>query len=212
MLVSKLLRSRNVRLLHLSNIPYIVVTFDVLKLEKSIYSNPTYSNINDISTTEEVSKPLISKLFNALKCLNKPDESGAQNTLVASLYKYIVSPSNQASTSFSELTSATLTAVTDYGVVGWEVIEGSLDTTIEEEPDYYIANTQYTIKDTSSNEIALKAKAGQEEQVVGTYSTSGQYTFTAPETGTYKLEVWGAQGGGYNGNGGKGGYSKAIIN
>ena len=37
-------------------------------------------------------------------------------------------------------------------------------------------------------------------------------TFTAPASGTYQLEVWGAQGGTYNGNGGgKGGYSKGEI-
>lgn len=37
--------------------------------------------------------------------------------------------------------------------------------------------------------------------------------FTTPVGGTYKLEVWGAQGGGYsnNGNGGKGGYSLGEV-
>ena len=43
-------------------------------------------------------------------------------------------------------------------------------------------------------------------QVVGTYNyTGGVQSFTAACSGTYKLEVWGAQGGGSNG--GKGGYS-----
>ena len=40
------------------------------------------------------------------------------------------------------------------------------------------------------------------------------YTYTAPATGTYKLEVWGAQGGTYDSNyaeGGKGGYSVGTI-
>lgn len=37
-------------------------------------------------------------------------------------------------------------------------------------------------------------------------------TFTAPDAGTYELEVWGAQGGSYTGgNGGKGGYSKGSV-
>lgn len=36
-------------------------------------------------------------------------------------------------------------------------------------------------------------------------------TWTAPNTGTYRLEVWGAQGGGYL-FGGKGGYSSGTIN
>ena len=38
------------------------------------------------------------------------------------------------------------------------------------------------------------------------------YTFIAPKTGTYKLETWGAQGGGYNNNGGYGGYSTGFLN
>ena len=37
------------------------------------------------------------------------------------------------------------------------------------------------------------------------YTTAGEQTYTIPETGTYKLEVWGAQGGGTNG--GYGAYS-----
>ena len=49
-------------------------------------------------------------------------------------------------------------------------------------------------------------------------STSSPYsTYTAPGTGTYKLEVWGANGGSYNttttidGKGGTGGYSVGTI-
>lgn len=50
--------------------------------------------------------------------------------------------------------------------------------------------------------------------------TGGVQTFTAPYSGTYKLEVWGAQGGSvqdkYNpsivGTGGKGGYSYGSVN
>ena len=38
------------------------------------------------------------------------------------------------------------------------------------------------------------------------------YTFTAPKTGTYKIETWGAQGGGYSNNGGYGGYSTGYLN
>lgn len=40
--------------------------------------------------------------------------------------------------------------------------------------------------------------------------TGEQQIFTAPETGVYKLETWGAQGGGTNG--GFGGYSSGYIN
>jgi len=43
--------------------------------------------------------------------------------------------------------------------------------------------------------------------------TGGEQTFTAPETGVYLLEVWGAQGGFVNNSykGGYGGYSRAKI-
>ena len=42
--------------------------------------------------------------------------------------------------------------------------------------------------------------------------TGGEQTFTAPLTGTYKLETWGAQGGSYSSyHGGYGGYSTGII-
>ena len=43
--------------------------------------------------------------------------------------------------------------------------------------------------------------------------TGGEQTFTAPVTGTYKLETWGAQGGGLGGNTeATGGYSVGSIN
>lgn len=42
--------------------------------------------------------------------------------------------------------------------------------------------------------------------------TSRIQTFTAPYSGTYKLEVWGAQGGTSKGTGGKGGYSYGTVN
>ena len=41
--------------------------------------------------------------------------------------------------------------------------------------------------------------------------TGGGKTFTAPQAGTYKLEVWGAQGGDDTGSGGKGGYATGTI-
>ncbi len=56
------------------------------------------------------------------------------------------------------------------------------------------------------------------EEIVEDYSYTGNYQeFTAPYTGEYKLEVWGAGGGGqhqasYSGIGGLGGYSQGLIN
>ena len=42
--------------------------------------------------------------------------------------------------------------------------------------------------------------------------TGAEQVFTVPQTGTYKIETWGAQGGtGNNDPGGYGGYSKGII-
>ena len=49
-------------------------------------------------------------------------------------------------------------------------------------------------------------------QAPSTSVTEPYYTFTAPQTGTYKLETWGAQGGGDNTYiGGYGGYSTGTI-
>ena len=41
--------------------------------------------------------------------------------------------------------------------------------------------------------------------------TVGVQTYTAPVSGTYKLEVWGAQGGSAYGTGGFGGYSQGLV-
>ncbi len=62
-------------------------------------------------------------------------------------------------------------------------------------------------------------EAGYEGQVEWMFDyTGGEQTFTAPATGTYKLEVWGAQGGGVNDssnstsvNGGFGSYSIGNV-
>ena len=48
--------------------------------------------------------------------------------------------------------------------------------------------------------------SGTERQIAAT-----EQVFTALKTGYYKIESWGAQGGGTNGNGGKGGYTSGII-
>lgn len=46
------------------------------------------------------------------------------------------------------------------------------------------------------------------------WDTYGSYKFVVPETGMYKIELWGAQGGGPTTSilGGKGGYTSGIIN
>lgn len=51
---------------------------------------------------------------------------------------------------------------------------------------------------------------GAKEGTVTNFTyTGGVQSFTAPKKGTYKLEVWGAQGGGQNG--GQGGYSSGYV-
>ena len=47
-----------------------------------------------------------------------------------------------------------------------------------------------------------------------TFSTVGEHTYNVPDSGRYKLEVWGAQGGSYNSSykGGYGGYSSGVVN
>ena len=60
----------------------------------------------------------------------------------------------------------------------------------------------------SSYTVVINKEEGEE-----TYSTPGSTTFTAPATGDYYLQVWGAQGGSYSSSytGGKGGYSYGTI-
>lgn len=69
-------------------------------------------------------------------------------------------------------------------------------------------------KVTISDDTTVSA---QWKQTVYTYGyTGGMQSFTAPETGTYQLEVWGAQGtsnatSGQNGTPGYGGYGKGNV-
>ena len=64
-------------------------------------------------------------------------------------------------------------------------------------------------KNTSSSQSVTSSRPGYYLGWVYTYKGAVE-TFTAPETGTYKLEVWGAEGGyntPYTSHGGLGGYS-----
>ena len=56
----------------------------------------------------------------------------------------------------------------------------------------------------------IKAYGAMKEKEVTNFSFTGNVqSFTAPRKGTYKLEVWGAQGGGKEG--GTGGYSSGLV-
>ena len=68
-------------------------------------------------------------------------------------------------------------------------------------------------KDKTENKYQSDLKKYNDSQTVYEYDYTGEeQTFTAPKSGYYKLETWGAQGGDRgNNNGGKGGYSTGII-
>ena len=84
-------------------------------------------------------------------------------------------------------------------------------------------STSQNIKSVSSKSITCKLKLNKISRTEKAYDgptewafdyTGGEQTFTAPVNGTYKLEVWGAQGGTDSNNyhGGYGGYSSGTMN
>ena len=84
-------------------------------------------------------------------------------------------------------------------------------------------STSQNIKSVSSKSITCKLKLNKISRTEKAYDgpiewaydyTGGEQAFTAPITGTYKLEVWGAQGGTDSNNyhGGYGGYSSGTMN
>ena len=69
--------------------------------------------------------------------------------------------------------------------------------------------TKYKNKNTCSHTTSLLPPLNIFQISLPMHKHTGSVqTFTAPSATTYKLEVWGAQGGG---NGGKGGYSIGNI-
>ena len=69
-----------------------------------------------------------------------------------------------------------------------------------------------TAKDKAGNISSEKTLSVTTKTLVQNFAyTGGQQTFNVPVTGTYKLEVWGAQGGTNTKTGGKGGYSVGTI-
>ncbi len=97
-----------------------------------------------------------------------------------------------------------------------ETLNGTLTVTLDKTSTEEVGE-EYTCK-LEFNAVE-RDEVGYEGQVEWMFDyTGGEQTFTAPATGTYKLEVWGAQGGGVNDssnstsvNGGYGGYSNGII-
>ena len=83
----------------------------------------------------------------------------------------------------------------NYVFTGWEVVSG----------DVSVNNNVIT---TNDSDITLKALWMPSAPFEFAY-TGGEQEFIAKLSGYYKIEAWGAQGGGANG--GKGGYSSGII-
>ena len=87
--------------------------------------------------------------------------------------------------------------------------------------DTYETDTKYygciKLSDNASNigyivSGGITYQPGEEFNEVYSQTSSGEYTYTIPQSGIYKLEVWGAQGGTYsNYLGGYGGYSAGNI-
>ena len=130
-------------------------------------------------------------------------------------------PTVKASVSGKE---ATFTFSDNVGISGYGVNQSNT-----EEPTYVETNNTsvtWTASSAGTYYVWVKDKAGNKSNasfevskssfcayavgdVVGTYDyTGGVQTFTTPCSGTYKLEVWGAQG---STNGGKGGYAAGNI-
>src|SRR5574344_467794 len=71
----------------------------------------------------------------------------------------------------------------------------------------------YSVSDNAGNTSTATRNVYVIKKVKEYAYTGGEQTFTALFTGKYKLEVWGAQGGGNgSGTGGYGGYSSGYIN
>ncbi len=91
-----------------------------------------------------------------------------------------------------------------------ETIEAVITGTVDSNAlgDYVIT---YTATDSSGNTFTITRTVSvvYAPEIFG-YTGSAQ-TFTAPVNGTYKLEVWGAQGGAGNRPGGAGGYATGNI-
>lgn len=73
-------------------------------------------------------------------------------------------------------------------------------------------NLLTTIKNQVKNEIENGVSCSSMVGTVWNFDYTGsEQTFTVPCSGTYKLETWGAAGGGYSDSGGYGGYSVGNV-
>ena len=112
--------------------------------------------------------------------------------------------------------SSTIVTIADYYTISYKDVGNTDQTGVSKEySENYTNGTTYygciKLTDKAGN-IAYLSSVGIKYSYINInnmYSTSGEQIFTVPVTGTYKLEVWGAQGGGTNG--GYGAYSVGSI-
>ena len=124
---------------------------------------------------------------------------------------HIVNGNTVGYTGVSEHVFADDLVLIDNTTTSWQTISYETEETTEiNNPNYVaehtIANPNYVAEHSIENPNYVPATEG------GTtpFDYLGRYqTFTAPATGTYTLEVWGAQGGGSSG--GYGGYAKGNV-
>jgi len=109
--------------------------------------------------------------------------------------------------------SSTTPSRTGYTFQGWatEAAGGCSGSTVYAAGGDYTSNaavTLYAVWVYNIQTINFNTNGGTYDAIT-TYTSSSTYTYTSPYDGSYKLEVWGAQGGG---TGGYGGYSYGDVN
>ena len=109
------------------------------------------------------------------------------------------------------LTGSTESRILDKGLLA---SNSSKDYSIRFWMDKDVEDTESMNKAFQSKIIVDSTPINYDGQVVYDFDyTGGEQTFIAPVSGTYRLETWGAQGGGVEATpGGLGGYSSGIIN
>lgn len=178
-----------------------VYLFDGTKL----FSGENIYNF-DLNTRKYL-KTLSKKNYDTMLVVKLKSEEYASVEVKGNEIVTLVGDSNDEFVTYVELN----TEFFDPGYINWigdkPKITGSVDTT--KEGTYYLTY--------DFNGYLLRRKVIVTKAVYNYDYTGGAQTFTAPSSGYYKLETWGAQGGtSLNNNvlttpGGYGGYSKGVV-
>ena len=124
-------------------------------------------------------------------------------------------PENQFKLDGLDLKLSTAIPTRDgYIFLGWSTLTNATNPTYDVGGTYTVnaSITLYAVWKLAGDNVVLNAQGGIIESFG--YSEPTQHTFVAKTDGSYKLEVWGAQGGNAASSivGGYGGYSTGIIN